>query len=468
MKKGWIAIIVLLGAAGLVAAAVFFWWLPGQQLRAEDGQAEPQNVEPANYQTASVRAGNLTATIGATGAVRSRQSAVLVWQTSGTVSSTGAAVGQTVSAAMELARLEQTSLPQPVILAQAELVNAQKSLDNLLESTQARANARLVVVKAEKALDDILDDRDSKLYQRASQETIDIARARLITANESLDQAEAFFDGHNGDPESLVYASALDQLAKARQLQAQAQYNLNYVQGLPSPLDIEEFEAQIAVAEANLLQAQLDWERVMDGPNEQDISAAEARVAAAQATLNLARITAPFDGTLTIVNSKVGDQVTPGTVAFQLDDLSRLYVDVTVAEVDIARVQVGQPAALTFDALPGKTYSGTVTEIGAIGKNTAGTVNFTVTIEISTPGAEIKPGMTASALITVSQLQGALLVPTRAVRLQDGQRVVYLLKDGAPIPVAVTTGAVEGADTMLTGGALQPGDLVILNPFTVP
>lgn len=467
MKKGLIRIGILLGLAALAAFAVIFWWLPMQQ-RAANGQAARQEQDLVRYQTAAVREADLTATIGATGAVRSRQSAVLVWQTSGTVSSVGAAAGEVVAAGTELARLEQTSLPQMVILAQAELVNAQKNLDTLLESTQARANAQLAVVKAEKALEDALDDRASKLYQRASPETIDIARARLITANEALDQAESFFDGHSSNPESLTYAAALDQLAKARQLQTQAQYNLNYVQGLPSPLDIEEVEAQIAVAEANLLQAKLDWERVMDGPNDQDVAAAEARVTAAQATLNLVRISAPFDGTLTQANSKVGDQVAPGTVAFQLDDLSHLYVDVSVAEVEIARVQVGQSAVIAFDALPEKQYPGTVTEIGAIGKNTAGTVNFIVTIEINTPGAEIKPGMTASAAIVVGRSQGALLVPTRAVRLQDGQRVVYLLKENAPVPVAVITGTVTGPDTTITGGALQAGDLVILNPTILP
>lgn len=466
-KRMILRILAVLGILSLAVLVYVFWLRPLQQPPAGKALTLSPSAGSARYQTIPVRKGDLVTAIQSTGAVRSKQSAVLFWQTSGTVSHVTAAVGQAVAAQSLLARLEQTSLPQAVILAQAELVAAQKNLDTLLQSTQARANAQMAMVKAQKELEDALKDRRSKLYQRASPETIDIARARLITANEALDQAEAFFETHSGNPESVTYAAALSQLAKARQEQIWAQYNLNYVQDLPDPLDIEEADARIAVAEANVLQAKLDWERVKDGPNDQDIAAAEARVAAAQATLNLARIVAPFDGVLTLVNSQVGDQVTPGTIAFQIDDLSRLYVDVEVAEVDIAQVEVGQSATLWLEALPGLEYSGVVTEVGAVGKNIAGAVNFTVTVEISQPAPAIKPGMTAAVRIAASQAMDLLLVPTSAIRSQDGQRVVYLLKNGLPAPVVILTGGTVGADTAVIGGEIQEGDLVILNPSAI-
>lgn len=420
---------------------------------------------PVAYQTARLRAAGDQAGITTSGAVRSNQTTLLAWQTSGTVSRVDVTTGQVVETKTVLAELEPASLPQAVILARAELVAAQKNLDTLLESTQARANAQMALVKAQQALDDAKDDRRSKLYQRASPETIDIARARLIQANDALDQAEDRFSSlaERSDHDS-VYAAALSMLAKARQEQILAQYNLNYVTGLPDTLDIEEADAKITVAEANVLQAKLDWERVKDGPNPDDVAAAEARVTAAQATLNLARISAPFGGTLTQVNCKAGDQVTAGVPAFQLDDLSRLYLDVAVVEDEIRRVQVGQPVTIRLDALPGKDASGVVTEISAVGKPTAGTVNFAVTVEILDPGVEIRPGMTASVIISTGQASSALLAPARAIHSLGGQQVVYLLKDGQPAPVAVVTGEASGADIAITAGALRPGDLVVLNP----
>jgi HlyD family secretion protein len=461
MKKSiLIRLIVLILLLSGGTAAYFFWWLPRQQQAA----SAAQTPVPVTYQTVQVRKGQQSHTVASTGAVRSKQTALLAWQTSGTVSQVNGVFEQVVQAKAVLAALERTSLPQSVIMAQADLVTAQKNLDTLLQSSQARANAELALVKAQKALDDAKDDRRSLLYQRASPETIDLTRARLIAANDALDKAEDFFDGHSSDPKSLTYATALSQLAKARQDQIRAQYNLNYAADLPDPLDIEEADAKIKVADANVLQAKLDWERVKDGPNQDDVAAAEARVAAAQATINLARITAPFTGTLNLVNAKVGDQITPGVVAFQLDDLSHLYLDVAVSEDDIQRVQVGQAVQLTLDSLPGKEYAGTVTEIGAVGKTTAGTVNFTVTVEISQPGSEIKPGMTASVTITAGQARTALLISTRALRTQDGQRVVYLLKDGTPIPVAVLTGASQNGETVIEAGEVKEGDLIVVNP----
>jgi len=459
-KRIIVRIIALICVLCLGTAAYFIWRLSTRQVSTAENPVEVAT----RYQTSEVHFGDLAETIGVTGAVRSRQSAVLIWQTSGTVKNVNEESGQVVQAQSVLASLERTSLPQVVILAQAELVTAQKNLDTLLSSTQVRANVQMALVKAEKALEDAEKNRRNKLYQRASQETIDIARARLITANDALDKAEAFFDTHNEDPESVTYAAALDQMAKARQLQTQAQYNLNYVTGLPSPLDIEEADAKIAVAEADLLEAKLEWERVKDGPNDQDVAAAEARVAAAQATINLARITAPFGGTLTNVSSKVGDQVTPGSIAFQLDDLSSLYIDAAVDELDIARVQVGQPVLIALDALPGKEFTGKVTEIGAVGKNIAGTVNFSVTVEITSLDPEIKPGMTSAAKIIISQAENSLLVPTSAIRSQNGLWVVYILKGGEPEPVTVLPGPAAGSKTAILDGDIQEGDFVIVNP----
>lgn len=466
MKKH-IIIRIIIGAVvlALLAAAYVWLWLPRQeQVLAALSSASPTPA-PLRYQTARLQTARLAAEVAATGSIRSAQSTTLSWMTSGTISSVNGVVGQAVTQGERLAELKQTSLPAAVILAQADLATAEKALENLLASNQARAAAQMALVKAEKALDDAEENRQNKLYQRASQETIDLARARLIEANDALDNAEAIFDRVSGhDQDDPVYAAGLSQLARARQNQILADYNLDYVMGLPDPLDIEEADAAIAVASANLLQAKLDWERVKGGPNEQDVSAAEARVAAAQAALNMAFIEAPFAGTLTLVNSQPGDQIAPGTLAFQVDDLSRLYVDVSISEDDIARLKVGQAASVSLDGLPGQAWQGQVTEIGLTGKNTAGTVNFTVTVEVLAPGPDVHPGMSAAVHIQVSESQKLLFAPTRAVQVRDGQAVIFKVEDGLPAAVSVETGQRSGDYTALSSSELHEGDLVILNP----
>jgi multidrug efflux pump subunit AcrA (membrane-fusion protein) len=186
----------------------------------------------------------MTITIGATGAVHSNQTASIPWQASGKVGMVKVEKGQLVEADQVLAELDPASLPQSLIQAQSELIAAKNNLEKVLTNSEARAAAHMALIKAQQDLDDAQKDSQSALYRRASQETIDIARANLITANEALDTAEAKWNQFSGlGPDSLVYAAALSEYARARQLQQQAQYNLNYVQDLPDPLKVEEMNA---------------------------------------------------------------------------------------------------------------------------------------------------------------------------------------------------------------------------------
>ena len=247
-----------------------------------------------------------------------------------------------------------------------------------------------------------------------------------------------------------------------------AEYNLRYTQELPDALDVEKVYTQLELAQAKLLAARQEWERIKDGPDPDDITAAEVRVASAQATLDLARIDAPFGGTVTLVKSQVGDLVNVGSAAFRIDDLSRLVVAVQVSEVDINRVQVGQGVLLTFDAIMDKEYAGVVTDISSSGTSSGGAVNFVVEVEVANPDADIRPGMTAAANIAVSQLDDVLLVPSRAVRTVGGERVVYVLRNNIPSMVEVELGASSNAQVQIVSGDINEGDQVILNPPAAP
>jgi HlyD family secretion protein len=134
--------------------------------------------------------------------------------------------------------------------------------------------------------------------------------------------------------------------------------------------------------------------------------------------------------------------------------------------VDINRIKVGQDATLTFDAITGKTYNGIVTEAGAVGTAVQGVVNFTVTVEITDADENVKPGMTSAVNIVVNQMDNILLIPNRAVRLKEGDRVVYVLKNNVPTPVKITIGASSDTSSEFVSGELKEGDLIVLNPPT--
>ena len=132
--------------------------------------------------------------------------------------------------------------------------------------------------------------------------------------------------------------------------------------------------------------------------------------------------------------------------------------------MDINGVALDQPATLTLDAIPNKTYHGHVVGVSQAGSVTSGAVNFTVTVQLSDPDEQVKPSMTAAVYVIVKQVKDQLLVPNRAVRLVGSQRVVYILKNGVPQEVKITLGATSDTTSVVAAGDLKEGDLIILNP----
>ncbi len=374
----------------------------------------------STFQTTAAERGSLQATVGATGSVRAQQSAVLIWETTGIVEKVNAGVGDKVSKDDTLASIAKSSLNQSVILAEADLASAQKALEDLLNSDTARAQAA-------RNLDTAEGD-----YKKAYNYRLELNNKITIT--------DTYLD--RGVPKVRTY------------------------KGYADAETIADADEKLALAEAKLDDARRDYERLKDGADPTDVSAAEARVAAAQSTLDMARIIAPFDGIVTQANTAVGDQVSTGTAAYRVDDLSHLLVDVQVSEVDINSVFIDQDATLTFDAVLGRTdpYHGKVVKVSQAGDTVQGVVSFTVTVELTDPDEYVKPGMTAAVNIIIEETKDAILIPNRAVRLVNEERVVYLLVDGMPKPTNITLGSTDGINSVLVTGDIEEGAAIILNP----
>ena len=261
--------------------------------------------------------------VSASAEIAPEQSADLAFATFCFVQGLAVKEGRMVQAGEVLATQNNlTQLQSSLEASRQALVSAQKNYDRLLENVPVeRASAQLALVRAQKTLEDAQKKSRSKLYQRASQETIDIARARLIETNEALDDAEVNYSrAASVSTANLNYAAALTALARARQEQIRAEYNLNYVMGLPSPLAIEETDANLTLAEAEVLAAKQAWERVKNGdPDDQQASAILAQVSSAQASIDTAQLAldqamlrAPFNGTVISVSAVNGQAVAPG------------------------------------------------------------------------------------------------------------------------------------------------------------
>jgi len=502
--------------------------------------ARQQATLVEGLETVPVQYGALESGIGATGNIRSNQSALLFWEIAGQVGEVRVKPGDQVAANDILATLKTTSLPPNVILAQTEFVNSTKALDNLLNSTSQQAAALQAVDAAENALEDALNpevaqaqalekialaEKDVETAQRNyDMLTTPVSPNVIIQTNANLLLAENELNQTLADIKKMKFImltrsflrqalrKALDGLEVKR---TQDQIRLEDTQARydslltpPDPLDVEIAEAalwaahaqlnntlkewdrikdgtslaEIAILEARLADAQREWERVKTGPNPDDMTILETQIIAAQATLNLGHLQAPFAGVISVMEAQPADQVTPGQLAIQLDDVSRLLVDVPISEVDINQIKIGQTAKLTFDAVLAKEYIGQVVEIALVGTEMLGTTTFNVTVEILDVDKQIKPGMSATVTIVTNQVASALLIPNRAIRIVNGERVVYVLGDETPFtgvrrtlswpanpnsrirPVSITVGASSGSLSEVLSGDLNPGDLIIINP----
>ena len=426
-------------------------------------------AQQANLQIATVERGNLTATIGATGTVRANQSAQLFWETSGTVDAVNVEVGEALGMNERLASLQLASLPQNVILAQSDLQAAQDELETFYDSYGALglADAEKALAEARDAWEDAQRNYNYTITV-APQVDIDQAFANMILARDILDKAEDDYKPYADKPEdNLVRANFLSRLAQAKREYNDTVRLYNNFSTPGNDTEVAIVQANLALAQARFDQAEEDYDEVLLGPSDQNIAAAQARVAAAEGTLSQAYIDAPFAGVVTDAYPIVGDQVSAGLLAFQLDDLSRLLVDVDVSEVDINRVRVGQIATLSFDAILEREYSGEVVVVALAGSTQQGAVNFRVTVELLDADENVRPGMTAAVNIVVTELENVLLVPNRAVRVLDGERVVYILGDDGELqPISIILGASSESVSEIADGELDEGLSIVLNPPT--
>jgi HlyD family secretion protein len=443
----------------LFALAIVAIVLAGGTFAAWSFRSAQQDAALNNYQTIAASRSSLTATVGATGLVRSNQTAMLVWKTTGTVAEVEVQPGDLVEAGDLLAALSETSLAQNVILARADLANVEKALEDLLlsevprrQSAQAAANAERAVLEAEAAVE--------RFNEQEYLDELDEARSEIISARDDLRTAREDFEPYeNWDEDNQTRKNFKELLDEAQTRYDEAVRSLRMLE-----LDKAAAQSSLDLAEAQLEAARREVERLENGPDETEVANLETRIAAAQATLALSTLRAPFSGTITEVQTHTGDQVTTGQTAFRLDDLSRLYVDVRVTEVDINRITLNQPVVLTFDAIPEREYSGRVSRVSTVGNTNQGVVEFIFSVELENSDELVKPGMTAAVNVVVSRLENVLLVPNRAVRLFEGQRVVYILRNNSVERARVNLGASSDTMSEVVAGDLQAGDTIILNP----
>jgi macrolide-specific efflux system membrane fusion protein len=318
-----------------------------------------------------------------------------------------------------------------------------------------------------------LDDRDARSQVDQAAANLAAARARLqqarttvgtvpleVTAQiqqaeSALEQAEANRTNAKTTYDRMQHLLAQDFVAKQDVDNARTAYEVTVAQ-------VRHAQAVLDAAKANASQTQLSQQDVAHA--DAAVRQAEAALRYAQTQLSYTRILSPIDGVIASVSTQEGETIAAGLTAptfVTIIDLSRLQVDALVDETDIGRVEVGQSATFTVDSYPDEEFEGTVTAIYPKAIIDQNVVNYDVVVTIANPRGLLRPDMTANVTIAVATREDVLAVPNKAIRREDGAKVVYVMQDGSPERRAVKTGWKDSDYTEILSG-LKEGEAVLL------
>jgi HlyD family secretion protein len=243
---------------------------------------------------------------------------------------------------------------------------------------------------------------------------------------------------------------------------------------------IENSKTTIINADSTIAEKEKSLEELRAGTDAIDLQSQQLTVKQrqnalydAQQTLADYYVYAPFDGIVASVDVKKGDSASSGSVVATLITASKI-AEVSLNEVDVANIKVGQKATLTFDAIDGLSITGEVAQVDTIGTVSSGVVSYDVKINFDTQDDRIKSGMSVTAAIITETRQDVLEVPSSAIKTSND--VSYVLQLGsqytdtsstgvvsaeAPTQTQVVTGLSDDTYTEITSG-LKEGDLIVV------
>jgi len=246
-------------------------------------------------------------------------------------------------------------------------------------------------------------------------------------------------------------------------------------------LDGDQMRLEVALAEATMRKLERDYARNTELQAKGLVSATaidnlKYELEAAKANWELARlrlsycdIRSPIDGTVTVraERVKIGNTVMPagGVIAtsdsalFVIEDLDSLILRIAVPERELAKLSVGQPAELSFDAVPGRAFTGKIDLITPIVDPT--TATFGVRISLTDIGNLLRPGMFARVAIVYERKPDALQIPRTALLDGDGPPKVFVVQEGKAMERAVQLGLSNGAMVEVVSG-LKDGEQVVV------
>ena len=468
------------------------------------------------YMMAKVARGNIVSSVVGSGQVSALSQIDIKPDVSGTITYVGVEPGDEVTSGKLLFSLDSTTAQKAARDAEINLQNAELSLQKLQiqnsnENTDANktevysdgfnaiATAFLDLPSTLSGIKDLLSE--TNLSDGAARQSGNTAINYRDTAESAYYTAERAYNKNKKNFSVLAYNSApsdieasINETYNTTQLLSGAIKSLNdYVNYLAEDTGqrdnftdyqdtLSEYTNTINSDSSTLLVAKTDIQDYKDllPTNNIDLESALITVTQKENALTDAKqdladyyIRAPFDGIIASVPVIKGDNASSSTTLGTVITAERVAT-ISLNEIDIARVQLGQKVTLTFDAITDLVLAGKVAEIDSIGTVSSGVVNYNVKISFDTSDERIKPGMTVSADITTETKENVLLVPGGAVKTLNNESFVQVfnpeiyLASGSqgiasgrtPEQKKVVVGASDDTNVEILSG-LQEGEQIV-------
>lgn len=275
----------------------------------------------------------------------------------------------------------------------------------------------------------------------------DLFEATVAQRRAALDIAKAQVSVQEND--IVYYKKHLDRIEKLNTAKYSTEKELETAQR-----DYDNAKAQLRLQQAQVKQA-------------------EAALNSAETELRYTKITSPVDGIVISKSVEVGQTVAASFSTPELfsvaEDLTKMEIEASVVEADIAKVKEGQTVHFSVDSFPDEFFLGTVKQVRNQAITTSNVVTYSVIIGIDNTDLKLKPGMTANVEIITAEKNDALLVPNQALRfyMDDNQRYknkgIWALKDEKPVRLNITEGISDDNNTEIINDEIKPGDEVILS-----
>jgi HlyD family secretion protein len=345
-------------------------------------------------------------------------------------------------------------------------VDVSSELSGIIRSVEVSYNARVKVGQILARLD------ASKLESQAlqSRAALESARAKLLQVQATVTETGA----------------SLARLRRARELSGNR---------LPSQADLDTAVAALARADADEASAGAD------------VAQAKAALEANETDLGKAILRSPIEGVVLTRSVEPGQTVAASLsapVLFTLaEDLAQMELHVYVDEADVGRVREGLAATFTVDAYPGRAFQARIAQVRYNSKTVSGVVTYETVLSLDNADLSLRPGMTATAVITVQKMENCVLVPNGALRFAppaqqeqtpgsgggllrrllpgpppappkahadesgDAKRPrVWTVRSGELVAIPVTVGSTDGIMTEIVGGDVEPGMMLVVDTIS--